>query len=265
MVGAASTVQPWLEFRLLGPLEVWRGGQQLRLGGERQRGLLALLLLHVNELVTSDQLVDQLFGAEAGDDGVRSLRVAISRLRRLLANGEDSGVLVTRPGGYLVRVDPDQLDVARFERLLREGQRTAAAGDPLATAVKLREALGLWRGPALGDLSLLEFVQPEIRRLEELRLAAWLERIDADLALGRGAELIAELEALVAAKPLQERAQGQLMLALYRAGRQADALAVYRQTSELLRGELGLEPSRALQRLERSMLQQDESLEIAGS
>jgi DNA-binding SARP family transcriptional activator/WD40 repeat protein len=264
MAGAAPTVQSGLEFRLLGPLEVWRGAQQLRLGGERQRGLLALLLLHVNELVTSDQLVDQLFGTDAGDDGVRSLRVAISRLRRLLANGEDSGVLVTRPGGYLARVDPDQLDVARFERLLQEGQRTAAAGDPLATAVTLREALGLWRGPALGDLSLLEFVQPEIRRLEELRLAALLERIDADLALGRDAELIAELEALVAANPLQERARGQLMLALYRAGRQADALAAYRQTSELLRDELGLEPSRALQQLERAMLQQDESLELAG-
>jgi WD40 repeat protein/DNA-binding SARP family transcriptional activator len=264
MVGPAPTVQSGLEFRLLGPLEVWRGGQQLRLGGERQRGLLALLLLHVNELVTSEQLVDQLFGADAGDDGVRSLRVAVSRLRRLLANGEDSGVLVTRPGGYLARVDPDQLDTARFERLLQEGQRNAAAGDPLAAAVALREALGLWRGPALGDLSLVEFVQPEIRRLEELRLGAVLDRIDADLALGRDTELIAELEALVAANPLQERARGQLMLALYRAGRQADALAAYRQTSDLLRDELGLEPSRALQQLERSMLQQDESLELTG-
>ncbi len=265
MVGPAPTGQPGLEFRLLGPLEVWRGGQQLRLGGERQRGLLALLLLHVNELVTSEQLVDQLFGADAGDDGVRSLRVAVSRLRRVLANGEDSGVLVTLPGGYLARVDPDQLDISLFERLLEEGQRNAAAGDPLATAVTLREALGLWRGPALGDLSLLEFVQPEIRRLEELRLGALLERIDADLALGRDAELIAELEALVAANPLQERARGQLMLALYRAGRQADALAAYRQMSELLRDELGLEPSRALQQLERSMLQQDESLELTGT
>jgi DNA-binding SARP family transcriptional activator len=219
--------------------------------------LLALLLLHVNELVTTDQLVDQLFGADDRDDGVRSLRVAVSRLRRVLANGEDAGVVVTGPGGYIVRVDPDQLDVARFERLLLEGRQAAAVGDAAAAAVKLRESLTLWRGPALGDLASLEFAQSESRRLEELRLVAVMERIDVDLGLGRDAELIAELEALVAANPLQERARGQLMLALYRAGRQADALAVYRQTSDLLRGELGLEPGRALQQLERSMLQQD--------
>jgi WD40 repeat protein/DNA-binding SARP family transcriptional activator len=224
--------------------------------------LLALLLVHANELVTTDHLVDQLFVGEGSEGGVNAVRVAVSRLRRLLDGGEEDGVLVTRPGGYVLQARPEQLDVARFEALLADGKQTLADGDAPAAANTLREALSLWRGPALADLSLLEFVQPEIRRLEELRLLALMERIDADLALGRHPELIPEIEALVASNPLQERLRGQLMLALYRAGRQADALAVYRATSELLRDELGLEPSRALQELERSILQQDRELDI---
>jgi WD40 repeat protein/DNA-binding SARP family transcriptional activator len=251
-----------LEFRVLGPLEAWRGGEQLRVGGERQRGLLALLLVHANELVRTEQLVDQLFGGEQSDGGVNAVRVAVSRLRRLLDGGQGNGVLVTRPGGYVLHARPEQLDVARFEQLLADGKRALSGGEPLAAASALREALSLWRGPALADLSLLEFVQPEIRRLEELRLLAVTERIDADLALGRDAELIPEIEALVASNPMQERLRGQLMLALYRAGRQADALTVYRESSEFLRDELGLEPSRALQDLERSILRQDEALDV---
>src|SRR5215207_10609865 len=155
-----------------------------------------------------------------------------------------------------------RVDVTRFERLLTQGRRALAEGDALSAASTLREALALWRGPALADLAPLEFAQAEIRRLEELRLGAVMERIEADLALGRAAEAIPELEALVEANPLQERLRGQLMLALYRSARQADALEVYRQTRQLLHDELGLEASKALQELERSILRQEGSLDV---
>lgn len=262
MPGSAAT----LEFRLLGPLEVWREGRPLRLGGERQRALLALLLLHANEVVPRERLIEELFGGDASDTGANALQVGISRLRRLLGDGRssngDGGVVVTNPPGYLLRAEPEQLDVAQFERLLAHGRETLVAGDAAAAAARLREALALWRGPALADLALLEFAQPEIRRLEGLRLSALMERIEADLALGRADEVVPELEALVEANPLQERLRGQLMLALYRAGRQADALEVYRQTGALLREELGLEPSKALQELERSILRQEAALDV---
>jgi WD40 repeat protein/DNA-binding SARP family transcriptional activator len=252
-----------VRFRMLGPLEAWRGETPLRLGGERQRALLALLLVHVNQLVRTEQLVDQLLGEELSDQSLNTTRVAVSRLRRLLEDGDGTGVLVTRAGGYVLNAGPEQLDVARFERLLADGRRLLTGGDAAPAAARLREALALWRGPPLADLAALEFVQPEIRRLEELRLLAVMERIDADLVLGADLELIGELEGLVASHPLQERLRGQLMLAFYRAGRQAEALEVYRQTSELLRGELGLEPSRGLGELQRRMLQQDPTLELA--
>jgi WD40 repeat protein/DNA-binding SARP family transcriptional activator len=251
-----------LEFRLLGPLEVWRKGEIIRLGGERQRALLALLLLHANELVTTDRLVDQLFGGDASDRTVNALRVAVSRLRRLLDDGEDNGVVLTRAGGYLLRALPEQVDVTLFERGIDDGQRLLTAGDAAAASAKLREALALYRGPVLGDLSLLEFVQPVARRLDELRLAALMARFDADLSLGHDAELVGELERLIAEHPLQERLRQQLMLALYRSGRQADALEVYRQTRVLLHEELGLEPSKSLQQLEQLILRQDASLDV---
>src|SRR5947207_7380361 len=257
-------MQEGLAFRVLGPLEVWREGRPLRLGGERQRALLALLVLSANELVPSDRLIEALFGLDAPATAGNALQVAVSRLRRLLDDGGsdgDGGVLLTRPRGYELRAGPEQLDTALFERLVAEGREALELGDPAGAAARLREEFALWRGPALADLSLLDFVQPEIRRLEELRLAALMERIDADLALGRDVELVAELEALVAANPLQERLRGQLMLALYRSSRQADALTVYRDTRELLSDELGLEPSRALQKLERAILRQDPSLD----
>jgi DNA-binding SARP family transcriptional activator/WD40 repeat protein len=253
-----------LEFRLLGPLEVWRNGEPIPLGGERQRALLALLLLHANELVTTERLVDQLFGGDESDGTVNALRVAVSRLRRLLDDGEDNGVVLTRSGGYLLRAQPDQVDAALFEQELEDGQRLLAAGEMAAASAALREALARYRGPVLGDLSLLEFVQPVARRLEELRLTALMARLDADLALGHDAEMIGELERLIAEHPFQERLRAQLMLALYRSGRQADALEVYRQTRVLLREELGLEPSKNLQYLEQSILRQDPSLDIRG-
>jgi WD40 repeat protein/DNA-binding SARP family transcriptional activator len=248
---------------MLGPLEAWRGGTLLRLGGERQRALLALLLLHANELVRTEQLVDQLLGEELSEQALNTTRVAISRLRRVLEDGEPGGLLVTKAGGYVLKAGPGQVDAACFERLVSEGRGLLAGGDAASAVARLREALALWRGPPLADLALLEFAQPEIRRLEELHLLAVMERIDADLTLGADSELIPELERLVASSPLQERLRAQLMVALYRAGRQAEALAVYRQTSELLRGELGLEPGRGLQELERRILRQDPALEPA--
>jgi DNA-binding SARP family transcriptional activator/WD40 repeat protein len=255
----ATSAATNLSFRLLGPLEVLRDGEALHLGGERQRGLLALLLLHANELVTTEQLAGQLFGPDASDASVRAVRVAVSRLRRLL----DDETLVTRPGGYVVYADPTQLDVAEFESLVMAGRSALERGDATAAAASFRSALALFRGPPLADLALLDFVQPEARRLEELRLSALMDRIDADLALGRRGELVPELEALAEANPFQERLRGQLMLALYRSGRQAEALEVYRRTRELLADELGLEPSRALQELERQILQHDTALDQA--
>lgn len=249
-----------LYFAVLGPLEVWRDGQPVRLGGQRQRALLALLLANANEVVSVDRLIDELFGDRRSAAAVNALRVAVSRLRGLLENGARGGVLLTRAGGYVLQVESDRLDIAVFERLLGEGQRLLASGDPDAAVARLREALALWRGAPLPEVALLGPVQAEIRRWEELRLVAVMERIDADLAVGLDAELIGELEALVAADPLQERLRGQLMLALYRAGRQADALQVYRRISELLREQLGLEPSPALRDLERLILRQDQAV-----
>jgi DNA-binding SARP family transcriptional activator/WD40 repeat protein len=253
----ATSATTSLRFRLLGPLEVLRDGEPLRLGGERQRGLLAFLLLHANELVTTERLVEQLFDGGDSDASTRAVRVAVSRLRRLL----DEETLATRPGGYVVHADPTQLDLAEFELLVAEGRAALAAGNAESAAAVFRAALALFRGAPLGDLAPLDFLQPERRRLEELRLSALMDRIDADLALGRGGDLVAELETLVEQAPYQERVRGQLMLALYRSGRQTDALEVYRRTRELLAEELGLEPSRALQELERAMLQHDPSLE----
>ncbi len=244
-------------FRLLGPLEVWADGAPLRLGGDRQRALLALLLLHANEVVPSDRLIEQLFGLNAPETAANALQVAVSRLRRLLGDG----VLVTRPRGYLLQVEPGQLDTAVFDQLLAAGRDALADGDPSIAAARLREGLALWRGPPLADLASLEVMQPDIRRLEELHLAALMDRVDADLALGQGAPLVPELEELVDANPYQERLRGQLMLALYRSGRQADALDAYRRTRELLRDELGLQPGTALQQLEREILNHDPALD----
>ncbi len=256
-----TDVRALLRFRVLGPLEASREGKSIRLGGERQRALLALLLVHTNELVSTEQLIEQLFSGESSDGAANAVYAAVSRLRRVLESRDGGGVLVTCPGGYRLELGPEQLDAGVFERLLAEGRELLAAGDPASAADRLREALGLWRGPPLADLALLDFVQPEVRRLEELHRLALMERIDADLALGHHAELIPEVERLVVSDPLQERARAQLMLALYRSGRQAQALAVYRETSELLRENLGLAPGRALQELERMVLQQDAGLD----
>jgi DNA-binding SARP family transcriptional activator len=197
-----------LQFRVLGPLEAWRGDAPLRLGGERQRALLALVGVHANELVRTEQLVDLLLGEELSAQALNTMRVAVSRLRRLLEDGEADEVVLTQVGGYVLKAGPEQLDAVSFEHLLSEGRGLLAAGDAASASARLREALALWRGPPLADLVVLEFAQPEIRRLEELRLLALMERIDADLALGADAELIPELEGAGRVQPVAGAAAG---------------------------------------------------------
>jgi len=243
-----------VDFRLLGPLEVSDDDRPLALGGVKQRSVLAILLMHANELVTADQLIDQIWGGTPPARAGKTVQVYVSRLRKVL----DPGRLTTHSGGYLLHVEPDELDVARFEQLAAE----ASSAAPSTAARKLTEALALWRGPALADLAYQGFAQPEITRLEEMRLAGLAQRIDADLALGRHAELVGELEALVARYPLQERLRCQLMLALYRSARQAEALEAYRAARRELSEELGLEPSEQLKQLEQAILRQDPSLDL---
>src|SRR6266545_2768525 len=203
-----------MQFRLLGPVEVEDGGRPLVLGSAKQRALLAILLLHANEVVSRDRLIDELWGEQPPASAPHSLEVYVSRLRKTLQPDGGERLLVTRPGGYLLRLEPDQLDLGRFERLVEEGRRALDAGNYERASERFAEALALWRGPALGDLAYEPFAGPEIERLEEQRLAALEERIEAELALSRHASLVAELESLSNKHPLRERLHGQLMLAL---------------------------------------------------
>jgi len=243
-----------IEFRILGPLEALHDGRPLALGGPKQRALLALLLLHANEPVAAERLIDELWGEQPPRTAAKSLQVYVSALRKLLPDG----TLVTRPSGYELRVHSDELDLACFERLVAEGRRP----QPDLAAEKLRAALSLWRGPPLADFRYEPWAQAEITRLEEMRLAALEERIDAELALGRQADVVGELEALLTHHPLRERLRAQLMLALYRSGRQADALAAYQEARRALVEELGIEPGRKLRELHQGILQQDLRLDL---
>jgi len=247
-----------MEFRILGPLEAWNGGGEVPLGGHKPRALLAALLLHANEVVPADRLIDELWGEDSPERAAAALRVNVSRLRKALPRD----VLTTRSPGYLVRIEPDSLDLHRFERLVEEGRSLLARGLAADASERLRDALSLWKGPALADFAYESFAQGAIARLEEIRLAAVELRIDADLALGRHDELVGELEALVAEQPLRERLRRCLMTALYRCGRQADALDAYKNGRRALVDELGIEPSSALQELERAILRQDPSLDV---
>ena len=237
-----------MEFLILGPLEAVEGDRSLPLGGGRQRALLALLLTRANQVVSTDLLIDELWGVRPPKQALNTIQYYVSQLRKTL--GADR--IVTRPPGYAIRIDTEELDLARFERLAAEDN-----------AESLREALSLWRGPALADLTSESFAREEAARLEELRLAVRERRIDADLESGRSSELVPEIERLIDQHPLRERLRGQLMLALYRAGRQADALSAYQEARSTLVDELGIEPGAALQELERAMLRQDPSLELA--
>ncbi len=252
-----------MEFRILGPLEVLDHGRVVRLGEGRQRALLGLLLLRSNQVVSSERLVEELWDDEPAATAPKMLQKYVSQLRTTLDDrgpGSDGQRVVTRGQGYLLRVAPDELDSTKFERLLADGRRARAAGRPEAAEI-LRDAVALWRGPALEEFADRSFARADLARLEEMRLAALEERISADLDLGRHTDVIAELENLVAAQPLRERLRGQLMLALYRSDRQAEALQVYRDTHRMFGEELGLDPSPDLQRLEQSILAQDASLD----
>jgi DNA-binding SARP family transcriptional activator len=243
-----------MDFRILGPLEVEADGRALQLGGAKQRGLLAALILSADEVVSVDRLIDDLWGEQPPKTAVKAVQVYVSRLRKQL--GTD--VLQSRAPGYLLAVDPQQVDVGRFERLVAE----ARDAPPKTAAILLREALALWRGPPLADIQFEPFALSEIARLEELRVAAVEARVDADLAMGRHADLVGELEGLVLRHPLRERLRVQLMLALYRSDRQAEALQVYQNARLVLVDELGIEPSRTLHELERAILSQDPALDV---
>jgi DNA-binding SARP family transcriptional activator len=238
-----------IEFRILGPLEAVAEGQSLAIGGAKQRALLALLLIDAGRVVSTDRLIDALWSGTPPPTAVASLQNFVSQLRKVL--GPD--VIETRPPGYLVRVDDMQLDLARVRRLVDE----ARASDPPRRAKLLGDALANWRGEPLAELAYEPFAQTEIARLVELRLALVEEWAEAELALGRFGDLVGELEVLVAAHPLRERLRGQLMLALYRSGRQAEALESYQQARRALVDQLGIEPSPLLQQLQTSILRQE--------
>ena len=222
-----------MEVLVLGPLEARTNGRQIPLGAAKQRAVLAMLALRANSMVSADELMEGLWGEHPPASAPKMVQQYISQLRRLLAGGDaGDATIVTRGRGYELRIAPEDVDVARFIRLVERG----------AT----RQALALWRGAPLDDIADEPFAAVEIRRLEELRLNALADAIDADLAAGRHGELVGELEALIAEHPLSERMHGQLMLALYRSGRQAEALSAYRQAQRELSDGLGLEPSEEL-------------------
>src|SRR5947208_5415065 len=249
-----------MEYRILGPLEVADEGEPVPLGRLKERLVLAILLLHANEFVSRERLIDELWGESPPPTARKAVNVYVSQLRKALTrNGHDP--IATVDGGYRIGVGADQLDAAHLRQLLATARERAAAGELEAAAELLREALALWRGPALAGLLLESHGRDEIAQLDELRLTALMDRIDCDLALGRHDQVLGELHVLVGEDPLRERLRAQLMLALYRAGRQAEALEAFQQARQTLVEELGIEPSEPLQRLQQAILRHDPSLE----
>jgi len=247
-----------LEFRILGPLEIVTERGPIPPGGPKQRATLSILLLSRNRVVSVDRLADDLYAGAAPVTAVTQVQRQISELRKAL--GPASGI-ETRSPGYIIRLSSDQLDLTRFERYAEDGSQALARGEAKRAVDLLREGLGLWRGTALADLAYESFAQRAIGRLEELRLTVLEQRIEAELVLARHRELVGELEQLAREHPLRERLSGQLMLALYRSGRQTEALQVYARTRERLVTEFGIEPTRGLHELERAILAQDASLQ----
>jgi DNA-binding SARP family transcriptional activator len=245
-----------VEYRILGPVEVVEHGRVLPLGGSRQRALLALLLTRANEVVSADRLIEELWPAEPPQNAANALQYHVSRLRKSLG----AEAIVTQPPGYVLRVGPNELDLLRFDRLVNEAARAA----PDAASELLRDALALWRGSPLADVADEPFAQTEIPRLDELRVRALELRLEADLGRGRHADVVGEVEALVREHPLRERPRAVLMRALYGAGRHAEALEAYRDARRTFVEELGIEPSPALQELERAMLRHDPELAPPG-
>ena len=249
-----------MRVRILGPFHLEDDSRRITSVGVRQRAVLAALVLHANEVVPSEQLLVELWGEDSPASAANALQAAISRLRRVLPSDR----LITTAPGYMLRVFPAELDAAQFEQLVFEGRDALAAGVAAEAAQLLDQAMALWRGPALTDFIYEPFAQAEIARLEELRLACIEERFEANLALGSTGALTAELGRMVAGHPLRERLRGQLMLALYRSGRQAEALTTYLQFRRTLKDELGLEPSSALRELQAAILRHDPLL-VPGS
>jgi ABC-type transport system substrate-binding protein/DNA-binding SARP family transcriptional activator len=253
-----------LEFGILGPLEVWLDGAPVRVGGYRQRALLGLLLCHANRVISRDQLIEELLGGQTVATADRMLRVQVSRLRKALGdvNGSGEPRLQARPPGYLLHVADGELDVYRFEQQIAAGRQALADGDLARAAGLLREAESLWRGRPLADLESEPFAGLVARRLETLRIQANEDRIDAELGLGRHAAICPEIEQLVTEHPVRERLRGQLMIAFYRCGRQADALQTYREGRSLLVEELAVEPGPQLRKLQQAVLEQDPALDL---
>jgi DNA-binding SARP family transcriptional activator len=253
-----------MDFRILGPLEVLDEGRAVALAGSKPRALLALLLLHANETLTSDRLIDELWGERPPAGAAKTLQMHVSRLRKSLAgeDGRGTGLIVTREHGYSLAIYPEQLDAWRFERLVAEGRDELAAGRAEAAVTALEHALDLWRGPPLADLAYEPFAQQEVARLEDLRVAAVERLVEAKLALARHAEVLEQLESLIAEHPYREGLRAQLMLALYRCDRQADALQAYQDARRTLAEELGIEPGERLRALEHAVLVQDPGLQL---
>jgi predicted ATPase/DNA-binding SARP family transcriptional activator len=246
-----------MEYRVLGPLEALDNGRRLNLGGPRQQAVLASLLVHAGQTVALERLVDWLWDEAPPETAQKTIRVYVSRLRKLLPGG----AIERRPGGYTLRLDGDRFDLRQFEHDAEEGRSALAAGDHQEAADLLRQALNLWRGPALVGLG-SEALRREAERLEELRHRTLEDCLEADLACGRHREVVPELQALVAEQPLRQRPRAQLMLALYRSGRAGEALEAYRQTHRLLVDELGIEPGEELRDLERAILRSDSTLNL---
>ncbi len=251
-----------LDFRILGPLEVADDGRPVRLGGPKQRATLAILLLNANRVVSIERLADDLYAGAAPATAVAQVQRQISELRKALGSADS---VVTQAPGYVLPLSPGQLDLSRFEAQAEAAARSLANGEPERASDLFREALASWRGAPLADFTYELFAGIAIARLEEIRLAALEQRIEADLALGRHVALIAELEQFVREHPLRETLRAELMLAYYRAGRQVDALQVYRSTRALLASDFGIEPTPALQKLEHSILTQDPALDLVAT
>jgi DNA-binding SARP family transcriptional activator len=249
-----------VEFRILGPLEVVEDGNPVALGTLKERLVLGVLLLHANEFVSRERLIDDLWGEAPPPTARKAVNVYLSKLRKVLsvAGGDP---ITTASGGYRLNVEPEGLDASRMRVLIADAQELVAKGEPKSAAERFQEALALWRGPTLAGLQLESRGRDEVAQLDELRLTALMDRIDCDLALGRHERALGELGVLVPEHPLRERLRAQQMLALYRAGRQADALEAYAEARRTLVDDLGIEPSEALQRIQQAILRHDPSLE----
>src|SRR5438067_4014653 len=249
-----------MEFRILGPLEVVEDGETVALGTLKERLVLGVLLLHANEFVSRERLIDDLWGEAPPPTARKAVNVYVSKLRKALGRDGDDPI-ATASGGYRLRVDPDAVDASRVQLLTASAREHVSRGELESAAERFQEARSLWRGPTLAGLQLESRGRDEVAQLDELRLAALMERIDCDIALARHEQALGELNVLVREHPLRERLRAQQMLALYRADRQAEALDAYAEARRTLVDDLGIEPSEALQRLQQAILRHDPSLE----